>query len=95
MAFEILSINKIEREYDYQPNYEVSVRYKQANIRCEVCTNAFMRKIGNGLLILDNITYGRVNGNLYFKLEVLDSWHGEYEKDLEREIRRYARNQNN
>jgi len=94
MAFEILSLTKVEREFDYEPNYKAVIKYRQVEIPCEIKTNVFIRKVGNGLFICDRFNYRRVNGNFYFQLETLSFWHREYEKGLERELIDFAKNQN-
>ena len=91
MAFKFISIDKIERENEYQPNYKVVIKYKEREIPCEIYTNA--KIFFNGRLITDYLFNTSFNGNLYFRLEVTSSWHRDLEKKLQNEIMKFIRSQ--
>jgi hypothetical protein len=92
MAFEILSLTKVEREFDYEPNYRAVIKYNQVEIPCEIRTNA--KFMVGGKLICDYLYRTSMNGNLSLKVDTLKFQHREYEKGLERELIDFAKNQN-
>jgi len=92
MAFEFISIERIIRKTEQQPNYKSIIRYNGTEIPCEIFTNALITN--NGKDFFNRIDYSHsLNGNFFLRVEVLNSWHREYELGLEKEIIEFARNQ--
>ena len=89
MAFEILSLTKVEREYDYQPNYKVMIRYEEKNIACEIYTNA--KFMNGGKIICDYLFRTSFNDNLFLKVET--AYSKVLDKILTNELIEFAMNQ--
>ncbi len=91
MAFEILSLIKIERKFEYEPNYRAVIRYKDREVPCDIYTT--LRFFDGGRIICDFLYRTSFNGNLCFKLEITNPFMLHLEKELQDELIDFIRNQ--
>jgi len=92
MAFEFISINRIVRKSERQPNYQTVIKYDNRDIDCDIYTNILI--LNNGRMFCNKVNLStKLNGDFYFRLEALNC-NGTDRLILEQEIIRYAKNQN-
>jgi len=91
MAFEFISIKRIIRKSEQEPNYKAVINYNGKKLCCEIKTNALI--LCHGEMFCNKVNLDtNLNGDFYFGLETWNCNKKE-EVGLENEIIRYARNQ--
>jgi hypothetical protein len=89
MAFEILSIERIARKFQQEPNYLALIDYCGKKIECEFYTNALI--LYNGKIFCNRANFGKLNGSFYFRLGFVESLDKLHTSELEKEIIAYAK----
>jgi len=84
---------RIKRKFEYEPDYKVKIRYLGREIPCEIYTNVFI--LDEGKIFCDKLNFSTsLDGNFYFRLNISNPFMVNLEKQLEREIIDFIRNQN-